>query len=108
MVRQAQRIVARLHPGVEELSDEQRAGVVRKILGVEPIFINAMLLKLAMDERSKWNSRITAMEVHKIGMDLHYALHPAPDRRQRSGDDQFELNFEWGEDGVARLAEAAE
>lgn len=108
VIRYVSRMASRLFPGVKSLDEEQRAEAVREIIGCEPILLDAAIVRLVFDERSKWFGRVGVMETHRILQDLHFALHPAPlPSRRRVGDEQFELNFEWA-NGVAQLVEAAE
>ena len=97
------------------MTDAQKRDAVYAVLQCEPIIIDAKILELCLDRRSKWFGRASPMELHRMAQDLHYAIYPNPDikaRKRAEGENQFELNFEWSVDGdgqaVAQLAEAAE
>jgi len=93
------------------MSDADKRNAIFAVLGCEPIIIDAKLLELCLDRRSKWYGLATPMELHRMAQDLHYAIYPSPDvkaRKREAAENQFELNFEWSVDGVAQMAEAAE
>lgn len=97
--------------GDRRMTDAQKREAVYAVLKCEPIIIDARLLELCLDRRSKWFGRASPWELHRMAQDLHYAIYPNPDIKARKRDEaenQFELNFEWNVDGVAALPEAAE
>lgn len=91
------------------MTEAQRHAAVIRVLGCEPLIMDAKLIHLTMDKRSDFYRAVPLPLVHRWLMDLNDRINPAPDRNtRRRGDDenQFELNFEW-QNGVAMM-EAAE
>jgi hypothetical protein len=92
------------------MTEAQRHAAVLKVLGCEPVIMDAKLIHLTMDKRSDFYRAVPLPLVHRWLMDLHDRINPAPDRNTRKRDDgenQFELNFEW-QNGTAMMSEAAE
>ena len=92
------------------MSEAQRHAAVIKVLGCEPLIMDAKLAHLVMDKRSMFYGTVPLPMVHKWLCDIHDRINPAPDRMARKRDDsenQFELDFEW-QNGIAQLPEAAE
>src|SRR4030095_9499871 len=92
------------------MTEAQRHAAVLKVLGCEPVIMDAKLIHLTMDKRSDFYRAVPMPLVHGWLMDLHDRINPAPDRSSRKRDDndnQFELNFEW-QNGTAMMSEAAE
>jgi hypothetical protein len=89
----------------QRMTEAQRHAAVIKVLGCEPVIMDAKLIHLTMDKRSDFYRAVPLPLVHRWLMDLHDRINPAPDRAARRRDDsenQFELNFEW-QNGVATM-----
>ncbi len=102
--------------GDGRLTEAQRYEGVRMILGSDPALVAAKHIQLLMDPRSKLRDRykVSAIELHRMIVDLHYMVTATPDYRSKRAevsDSQFELDFAWHVEGgerVATLQEAAE